>query len=911
MWLCVISVVQAQEGRPQKHLEYRRMDEIQAGVNISVIPDDARFIDHYPSDVLYKFRYDIIKGEHKRYFHVHPVRGTLSVTSFLDRDVICTHQLECDILLDVAIVQPVDYFEVIKVTLTLIDVNDNDPAFPELETTLHLSENAAPPVSFVLPSAIDPDSGLNTIQSYDIITDSTAFGLLTTNDGLGISDVRLELRERLNREEESSYEVYIVAKDGGDPARSGTMTVHIQVVDANDNSPTFEFSLYNVSLKEDHPLGVPFLQVKATDVDQGVNGLVTYGISPQVPSLTNERIFTINNMSGEISLLRHLDYETQTTFHLLVSARDMGPDSVPVHAKVIVHLEDVNDFVPEIHVKTWTDTGHFEVLENADPGTFVAHVSVDDQDLGLSGKVTCHVTDTRFKLQWMYGNTYKLVTVVSLDREQENRTTVTVQCEDMGEMSLSASMDIPVYIKDMNDHKPVFTRPIYKASVPENSAIGCSILTVSAKDRDVGPNARITYHLHANSNNLFRVGSDSGIVTTNSKLDYERVTDMEFYILAIDKGDEEFTATATVSLTVTDVNDEAPVFRQNSYNFAIYENQQPGTELGRVVAQDKDAPPNDEFRFSIRDTTAFSIDSDTGIITTKKVLDREHQPAYYLDVVATDVQPPHLSGTVTVTVYVTDKNDNAPTIDYPNTTNQTVEVSGFSPKGFIVYRVQAHDADQAGDHAKLTYSIAKGNEGHLFKMDPNRGIISVAADLTQVTKDLHNLMIKVQDHGDDFKYAVASLVVQINRTQAFADNQEMLFINPGTDVTTSETDATARRFRSQDVILIILGAITVVLVSILITAIVCIKKRQRHRDRDSYKYMCRIDLANQLSSLQHDRQDEGDGSRRQSTGSADDDMEKSQFTQFDPRDSGIQAPSVSGSFSDVSNGSHVALQVRS
>jgi hypothetical protein len=399
MWLGLVSVVEGQAGRQQKHLEYRRTDERQPGTVIAVIPEDAHFIDHYPSSVLYSFHYDIIKGEHKQYFKVDPTRGTLSVTSLLDRDVICVQKIECDILLDVAIVQPVDYFEVIKITLTLIDANDNDPAFPELETTLYLSENAAPPVSFVLPSAIDPDSGPNTIQTYDIITDSTAFGLLTSNDGFGISDVRLELRERLNREEEDSYEVYIVAKDGGDPPRSGTMTVHITVVDANDNSPTFEFSLYNVSLKEDHPLGVPFLQVKATDADQGVNGLVTYGISPQIPSLANAKLFTINNMSGEISLLKHLDYETQSTFHLLVAAQDMGPDSVPVHAKVIVHVEDVNDFVPEIHVNSWTNTGQIEVLENAEPGTFVAHVSVDDRDLGLSGQVTCHVTDPRFELQ--------------------------------------------------------------------------------------------------------------------------------------------------------------------------------------------------------------------------------------------------------------------------------------------------------------------------------------------------------------------------------------------------------------------------------------------------------------------------------------------------------------------------------
>ncbi|KAK2165149.1 hypothetical protein LSH36_54g06002 [Paralvinella palmiformis] len=894
--------------REQKHLEYSRLDQLAPNMEIAVIPEDAHFSDIYPASLLYRFRYDIIKGEHKQFFDIDPVRGMLTVTSLLDRDVICAQQLDCDIHLDVAIVQPVDYFEVIKVTLTLIDANDNDPAFPESETTLYLSENAAPPVSFVLPSAIDPDSGPNGIQSYDIVTETSMFGLLTSNDGFGITDVRLELREKLNRENEDSYQVSVIAKDGGTPTRSGTMTVYIKVVDANDNSPTFEFSLYNVSLKEDHVLGVPFLKVKASDPDQGLNGLVFYGLSSQMPSLTDGQLFTINNRTGEISLVKHLDYETQPIYHLLVSAQDLGPDSVPVHAKVIVHVQDVNDFVPDIHVNSWTDTGQIEVLENADPGTFVAHVSVDDRDLGISGQVTCHVSDPRFELKEIYLNTYKMVTVVSLDREQNNKTVITVECRDLGEKPLSSSVEVTVHIKDENDHPPVFTKSLYTANVPENSPRGYSILTVTAKDKDYGPNGKVTYHLHANSNNLLKIDTNTGVISTNSILDHERIKRIEFNVLAFDRGKQAFTATATVSLRITDVNDETPAFPQTSYNFGTYENQLPGTVIGKVTARDKDSPPNDKFLFSIQDTNAFSIDSESGSISTKKILDREHQSAYYLTIVATDMQPPYLSSSVTVTVYVADKNDNAPTIEFPNAANHMIEVSAFAPEGFIVTRIVAEDSDQ-GDHARLTYSIAKGNEGHLFDIDPDLGLLTVVSDLSQVTKDTHNLLIMVQDHGDDFNSAVTSLVIQINRTQAFADSIDLTNVRSGTEASSGGTDGSSRRFRSQDVILIILGAITVVLVSILITAIVCIKKRQQSRDRDSYKYMCRIDLANQLSSLHQDRADGEDGSRRDSDASEEDELEKRHFGHFDPRDSGIQAASVSGSFSDVSNGSHVALQI--
>jgi len=823
-----------------RKVHYTRIDELPGNVVIGNILQDASFDTRYQLDVLDSFILDIIGGQHMGFFHMDNEHvGNLKTSKFIDRDLVCQNAEDCDIVLDVAVVQPSEYFQVIQVTLTLLDINDNIPEFIKSEETLHISENAMPPVSFVLPTATDPDSPTYSIKSYSFTRRSSKFDLELIENSDGTQDLRLKLLERLDREIQSSYNLQVQALDGGKPAKVGLLDIQIIVMDANDNVPVFERDMYNISVREDHSIASPFLKVKATDSDEGLNGQVIYSLSDQFMD-----IFNIDSQSGEISLIKELDYEKQTSYHLLVTATDQGPDSVPVHVRVVINVEDVNDFSPKISVNAWTESGQLEVMEN-EVRSFVAHVSVTDEDTGLSGKVRCQVTDSRFTLEEMYRKRYKIVTTTMLDREKEDLIKVNIQCQDQGIPSLSDSLQITIHVLDQNDNPPIFLKSTYTVNIPETSHIGYSVLTVMAKDADVDSNSQISYHLHANSNNLLRIDSINGVITTNSLLDYETMDHLNFYILAIDGGDPSFTATATVSMTITDVNDEKPIFGQPSYNFGTFENQLPGTEIGTVQATDNDAAPNDAFIFTLSDNSTFSINPINGLITSNKILDREHEAAYYLYVQATDIELPYLSSTASLTIYVADRNDNAPRITFPNDDNNTIEISSFLSPGYIITNILASDVD-LGNNARLEYSFGKGNIDNMFTLDPISGLVTLQDDLSKSKQERYKLLIIVKDHGESEggKSAMATLNIVINRTVDFAE---------ASHITPQLKDNSSLTLGFHEKILIIIGATTLIIVSLLIVAIVCIKRRQVDQERDSYKYMCRVDMVNMKKDLRkHD-----------------------------------------------------------
>ena len=154
---------------------------------------------------------------------------------------------------------------------------------------------------------------------------------------------------------------------------------------------------------------------------------------------------------------------------------------------------------------------------------------------------------------------------------------------------------------------------------------------------------------------------------------------MEVCVAAVDGGQPTpRSSTVTVTLNIVDVNDCPPRFTQSTYTFGTYENQPADTEIGRLVAVDADSPPHDRFVFAVAAETppigAFMIDRRSGRLATARELDRELTRVHHVVVAATDIARPQLSSTVNVTVFVADRNDNAPVISFPRPGNDSVEV---------------------------------------------------------------------------------------------------------------------------------------------------------------------------------------------------------------------------------------------
>ena len=570
--------------------------------------------------------------------------------------------------------------------------------------------------------AIDADSAPFGVKHYTLVSNTTKFELSTRESLDGSISIRLVLRDSLDRERVQSYTSWLIAYDGGVPARSGSAEIKVNVQDANDNDPLFDNSTYDISVIENEEIGTKIIQVYARDRDTGLYGEVVYSLSSRTQSAFGS-LFSINNRTGEISIIEILDREQQDVIHLAIVAHDRGPNSVPAEAMVVVRLIDVNDNAPAITVNTISAPGtdRAEVQEDAMVGTFVAYVTVSDPDSRDNGRFDCSLDNDVFALERKFVGEYKVITTTALKWERSSVFQLDIVCRDHGRQPLDEVKTIFIHVRDVNDKPPIFTHVTYMGAVLENDYVGTSILTVNATDGDVGVNAEISYHLGINAENKFRINDGTGEITAHAVFDRETLDSYVFTVLAVDHGTPSNTGTATVEITIKDVNDEQPTFTVDNFSFGVFENEDEGTLVGEVVASDADAFPFNQIVYSLISTPDapaqgyFAIEPETGKIYATAELNREERSVYQLTVSATDQGSPPLSSTASVSIFVADRNDHAPQWLYPLGHNMTVSISPQTPVGYVIATVRATDED-LGINSNLTYNIVRGNDNLMFKV---------------------------------------------------------------------------------------------------------------------------------------------------------------------------------------------------
>ena len=847
-WMLALNTYVHSESSLTAH--YSVVEGIREHTIIGDVISDSGLGTSVDSNTIRLLRFAILKGERDQ-FTVDRQTGYIRANSTLDRDVVCPGKEKCQISLDVAVVQPVDHFQIIQITIDILDLNDNAPTFPEKVHQIRVSESTNPGVKFVIPAAQDPDSVSNGIQSYRLDTNTSAFSLNVNAERGGMVDLELILMESLDREQRPTYQMYVIATDGGQPPSSGSMQIVINVIDANDNPPTFIPDHYDVTVREDVGLDTVLLTVHAEDADVGVNSHVLYTFVDHPECLIGpERDpdgrcqFAINTNSGDIVLKEALDFEKEANYLLLVRAMDQGPDGVPTFAKVTLRVLDVNDMAPVISVSGLVrddpedddiGSGYAEVDENQPSGSFVAYVSVEDKDGGDSGVVKCMINhETTFTMTKVYDNQYKIVTNLRLDREMTSQYDVRIFCQDDGDPILSSEYLLLVIVKDVNDNSPVFTRTVYTTELIENNSLNATLLRVRARDADIGPNADVTYYVHSSYRSVFRIGEQSGLVRPNVVFDREQLQLVEARILAVDRGTPSRTGTATIRVAIGDANDCAPQFRNQLYTFGTYENQPHGTVIGTVQAVDKDTEPFAKFTFSLQNFDVssylpFVIDRYTGQITTTRVLDREQQATYYLLATATDTNDPELRSTTNVTVYVADKNDNPPVITFPGSAGDSVVLHRIPDGSTIVTKVVASDLD-LGENARIRYTIIHGNDWHLWRIDENTGAVLYVGGTAPLPTREHLLVVVAKDCGDPELSNTAKLTIIFNIT-----NEEAALNNhlPGmADIAPQEaTNPGGIGPELQFRIILILAVITTFIVLVLVTIIIILRRRQLNEKR--------------------------------------------------------------------------------
>ncbi|RXM96936.1 Protocadherin-8 [Acipenser ruthenus] len=647
-----------------KTAQYITYEEDAAGTEIGNLAQDLK-ID--PADDPHtSFRF--MQQPSSSLIRMRETDGLLTIGERIDREHICGQSPECLITFDVVTFSK-EKFQLIHVEVEVKDINDNSPQFPHNESYIEMSESAAVGTRFPLDIAVDQDVGPNYIENY-YISFNSHFDIEVRSREDGVKLAELVLAKGLDREKDDSYTLQLSAADGGNPAKSGSVTVHIKVLDFNDNSPVFHHSLLKVELYEDAPVGFLLCKLNAVDLDEGINGDIVYGFNDQV-SAEIRQVFQIDPSSGRLSLKGLVDYETKKSYELDIHAYDLGMNSVPAVCKVIVDIVDVNDNAPEISIKPMTSisAGVAYITESAAEDSFVALVSTSDRDSGANGYVQCSLQGhEHFKLQEAYGDSFMIVTTTTLDREKISEYNLTVIAEDLGSPPFKTIKQYTIRISDENDNAPLFSKPVYEVSVLENNVPGSFITTVVARDRDLGQNAKVTYKLidaevygGAPLSTFVSVDTVSGSIYSVRSFNYELIKQIEMTIQASDEGSPQLSTTTLIRVKIVDQNDNSPfitypILQNGSVDVRMPNNAPPGYLALQIKARDADEGMNSELSYRILQDQQklFTLNKQTGELSLKMGLAYVSGDTVKVIVAVNDNGRPALSSTATFNFIVTE-----------------------------------------------------------------------------------------------------------------------------------------------------------------------------------------------------------------------------------------------------------------
>ncbi|KAG7517562.1 protocadherin gamma-A5-like [Solea senegalensis] len=600
----------------------------------------------------------IVTGENSQHAELKPDKGILVVNERIDREELCGDVMPCSFSFEMILENPI---ELHRVMVEILDVNDHAPTFKNKLIHLDISESATMGSHFDLETAYDPDAVLNSLQNY-VLSPNENFVLKQQSNADGIKIAVMILQKPLDRESNPHLSLKLVAVDGGTPQRSGTVNIEITVLDANDNPPVFNQSLYTASVRENAVIGTYVTTVNASDADSGAYGLVTYTFS----SLNGKsaEIFDIDSLSGIITVANSIDFEKEKKYEIRVIAKDHG--GLSDAAKVTIEVIDINDNAPVINIMSLSSL----ISEDVPPGTTLAVFNVKDADSEKNGLITCSLDpNLPFKIQSSLTNYYNLLSDAPFDRESKPEYNITITASDSGSPPLSTKTDIHLKIADVNDNSPLFTKPNYCAYVTENNAPGMSIFTVSARDSDWNQNARISYFLEDTRvsgspvSSYVSINSETGVIHAVRSFDYEQIKQIVFICKAQDGGSPPLSSNVTVKILIQDQNDNPPqvLYPVQTGGSVVGEMVPRSADVGylvsKVVAVDVDSGQNAWLSYKLQkatDRALFEVGLQNGEIRTIRQVTDKDPVNQKLTVIVEDNGQPSRSATVIVNVAVAD-----------------------------------------------------------------------------------------------------------------------------------------------------------------------------------------------------------------------------------------------------------------
>uniref|UniRef100_H2ZF81 Cadherin domain-containing protein n=1 Tax=Ciona savignyi TaxID=51511 RepID=H2ZF81_CIOSA len=649
------------------------------------------------------------------------------------------------------------YFEV---RIDVTDINDHAPEFRVSQLNLTISEASQIGAKYNLGTAVDPDSDPFNVQGYTIISGNEDKAFRLNNRHInGQIYVDLIVNQTLNRELVSNYSFTVEAFDGDVPPKTGQLDVYIDISDVNDNPPVFDFSRYTVRLSENEPVGRDVITLNATDQDIGQNAMLTYRIdrSQSDPGF----IFEIESNSGRIYLNKKLDFEQVVQHKLVVEARDEGSEPQVGSTVVIVEVTDVNDNEPQINV-IFLDAGEAKVSEGAEPGDYIARVSVSDQDLGELSQVNVSLEggNGRFGLQTENNIIYLVCVKLKLDRETESLYHITLNAVDFGSPPQSATTSFTITVEDINDNPPRFPSDLIEIELSQSAFPGTFVTQLQSTDADIGRNAEVTYRLDGSPQSLWlNINPHSGLITTARSLDSLTSPELQVTVWATDGGTPALASNATLVIRLSDAVNSPPRFQSSSYAVSVPEDAAVGHCFLKVHATDPDSSVI-SYSFvigSLQDPpTNFQVNSSSGDVCVTSSLNRETTASYDLQIQATDQGGQWDRAPLVITIE--DVNDNKPVF---SPVSYVINVDRNADVGTPITKLTATDADDVtgSGYGRVTFVMTSGNDEALFALDTETGWLNHL--LLQKPPVLNMIDVAAVDGGGLSSDVDASVVISI------------------------------------------------------------------------------------------------------------------------------------------------------
>ncbi|XP_073677255.1 protocadherin alpha-3-like [Garra rufa] len=547
--------------------------------------------------------------------------------------------------------------------------------------------------------------------------------------------------------------------------------IEINILDVNDNSPSFSEKSQTLDIAESTLPGVRFSLHHATDEDVGKNSINTY-------KLSSNEYFSLavhkggdHSVSAELVLQKALDREKQPVIRLTLTAVDGGTPSKTGTSLIIIKVLDINDNTPVFSKPLYKTT----VFENVAIGTTIGVLNATDMDEGTNSDIVYSIIkrDQSKILQIFDIDPHTGVITVkgNIDFEENNAFEIRAQASDKGQPPMSTHCKVLVEVLDINDNEPEITVTSLLSTVKEDASIGTAVALVSVIDRDGGKNGivncivsnKVPFKLETNYKNYYSLVVDG-------PLDRERASEYNVTITATDEGTPPLSSTSVITVHITDVNDNAPRFPDPVINVYVKENSQIGAVIHTVSAFDPDIGDNARITYSLLEssksgpvTSMININSDNGDIHSLQSFNYEEINTFEFKVQATDSGVPPLCSNVTVNVFILDENDNSPGILAPYSELGSVNTENIpysADAGYFVAKIRAVDAD-SGYNALLSYHISEPKGNNLFRIGTSSGEIRTKRRMSDNDLKTHPLVILVCDNGEPSLSATVSIDVVV------------------------------------------------------------------------------------------------------------------------------------------------------